>query len=37
MLDLGVPFAIYVVFCVVWVVGYFAWALLHRHDGRDDQ
>lgn len=34
MLDLGVPFAIYVLFCAVWVAGYFVWAYLYRHGDR---
>lgn len=34
MFDLGVPFGIYIIFCVVWVAAYFIWATVyHRRRG----
>ena len=36
MFDLGVPFGIYIIFSVAWVVAYFAWAAVH-HRRRGDE
>lgn len=35
MFDLGGPFAGYMIYAAVWVVGYFVWAYFYRRNRND--
>jgi hypothetical protein len=34
--DLGVSFGTFLIFCVVWILAYFAWAYFYQRPARRD-